>query len=91
MIGAAPIPCTNGKPTDQRKDDDMFTTDEIIGVGREKKFAPVDYRNVARGNKALAILEHRKLIKEADEVITYFEGFARGMEEAAENAGNTKH
>ena len=59
----------------------MMTREGIISVGRAQDFAPADYVYVAKGDTAVCVLEQTKL-KELADLITYFEGFARGLEEA---------
>lgn len=66
----------------------MMTREDIIGVGKEKGFMPEDYINVARGDRAVCIMEQSRP-KALDDLITYFEGFARGMEEGTAAMADT--
>lgn len=59
----------------------MLEKETIIGVGKDKDFEPADYTNVARGDAAVCVLEERRP-RALQDLITYFEGFARGMKEA---------
>ena len=58
----------------------MMKREDIINIGRDKAFVPAEYVNMAKGDAAVCVLEQSKPKALAD-LITYFEGFARGMEE----------
>ena len=59
----------------------MIGKESIIGIGLDKDFEPHEFYDTARGVASVCTLEHYNP-KACEELVTFFEGFARGMTEA---------
>ena len=62
--------------------DPMYNIEHIIAAGKSGDFEPRDYLNTAEADKAIMALEKAGKAQTVDDIITYFQGFARGLEEA---------